>query len=235
LLLYVSRTYGTNRYCQNENYPSNSAFAGVWRCPATFSITGSRYDNYFKREQVEPMSWNTSFIAINKDFAADLERLQHELGLPLGEPVDDISWEDATSPDVPGKALGVVSGWTIICDAMMFLDLEKGEFPAEGKIWPENIEQGLKRVSKDGLVLGFILSGVSGTYAMTVHRDGAEVRCRLSQEGQEVIDTGIASAEEREIFKETGDEEERVFLLLERHGLSYADLSEANFKLYGMI
>lgn len=186
-----------------------------------------------KGEQIKDMSWNTSFIAINKNFAGDLEHLQNEFGFSLVEVIDDLDWEEATSTDAPGKTIGFVNGWTILCDPMLFLDLENGELPAEGRMWPEAIEQGLKSVSRDGVALGFILSGVSGTYGMTVHRDGAEVRCRLSQEGQEVIDSGIPSVEESEIFKATQDEEERVFRLLERHGFAFSELAEARFHLLG--
>jgi hypothetical protein len=178
------------------------------------------------------MSWNTSFIAINKDFSADMESLQADLCLQLSESVNEVSWEDATSPETLGKSIGIINGWTIICDSMLFMDMEGGEPPLEGRIWTPTIEDGLKSLSKDGLVLGFILSGVSGTYGMTIHQNGESVRCRLLQEGQEIINSGVPSKEENTVFSETKDEEMRPFRLLERHGVTASDLVSTKFRLY---
>jgi hypothetical protein len=178
------------------------------------------------------MSWNTSFIAINKDFSADWESLRAELGLPVGEAIDEITWEEATASDTQGKSIGIVHGWTIVADSMMFLDMESGELPPEGRLWTSTIEDGLKNLSKDGKALGFILSGISGTYGMTIHLNGKSVRCRLLQEGQEIINTGEPSPEEHAVFNETTDEEIRVFRLLERLGLTTAEFADAKFRQF---
>lgn len=178
------------------------------------------------------MSWNSTFIAINRDFSGQLDKLQTDLGISLGEPLQTISWEEATSSSVAGKSLGIGSGWTIICDPLMFLDPSGMEPYEMGRVWPSKIEKGLGICSSGSKALGFILSGVSGTYGMTIHEDGRLLRCRLMQEGESLIDFGEPLPEETEVFTKESDEELRVFLLLEKFGLSFGKLADIQFTLY---
>lgn len=64
------------------------------------------------------MSWNSSFIALKSDFSNQIDKLQSHLGIVLSEPVQTISWEEATSSAIEGKSVGISEGWTIICDPL---------------------------------------------------------------------------------------------------------------------
>lgn len=181
------------------------------------------------------MSWNTAFIAINRDFSNQLDKLQADLGIVLGEPLQAVSWEEATSSAIAGKSIGIGSGWTIICDSSMFLDSGEIEYPAPNKMWLPTFEKGLELCSIGSNALGFIMSGVSGTYGMTVHSNGEMIRCRLVQEDESIIDFGEPLPEEIEIFALESDEEARVFHLMEKFGLSFDNLESIRFTLYGSV
>ena len=178
------------------------------------------------------MSWNSTFIAIKRDLSRQLDQLQTDLGITLGEPIASISWEEATASSVTGKSVGIGDGWTIICDPFMFLDSAKVESPAPDNIWLPTIETGLEICSVGSIALGFIVAGVSDTYGMTIHHNGKLLRCRLVQEGKIIVDAGKPLAEEAEAFDEEADEELRVFLLLEKFGLSSDKLEHMQFTLY---
>jgi hypothetical protein len=79
------------------------------------------------------MSWNTTFIAINRDFSDQLNKLQTDLGIVLGEPLQTISWEEATSSSAAGKSVGSGSGWTIICARLCFLTRAGQSCPSRAK------------------------------------------------------------------------------------------------------
>ncbi len=178
------------------------------------------------------MSWNSTFVVINRDYSARIDQLEMDFGINLGEPLQTISWEEATSTSAAGKSVGFTDGWTIICAPFMFFDETDFEAPESGKMWAPKIENGLEVCSKDSRAIGFVMSGVSGTYGMTFHKDGARLRCRLIQEGETLIDFGEPLAEEIEAFNQESDEEFRVFLLLEKFGLSFEELDSTNFTLY---
>ena len=178
------------------------------------------------------MSWNSTFVAINRDFSNHLDLLQTNLGVILGEPLKNISWEEATSTAINGKSIGFINGWTIICDPQMFLDVGEPESYDPNNMWLPRFEQGLTTCSIGNKALGFILSGISGTYGITIHRDGKLLRCRLVQEGEIIIDVGEALPEEVETFAEESDEELRVFLLMEKFGLNPKDFDLTQFTLY---
>ena len=179
------------------------------------------------------MSWNASFIAINKDLSGQLDKLQTVFGVTPGEPLDTISWLDATSQFVSGLSIGMGSGWTIICDPFMFWREVEFESPGSDEIWLPSIEEALKNHSMGGKALGFIMGGVSDIYAMTIHIDGKCVRRRLVQEGETLIDFGAPRLEEVEAFDQETDEEARVFLLMEKYGLPFPMLEGIKFNLYG--
>ena len=159
------------------------------------------------------MSWNSTFVAFNRDYSNELDKLQAALGLTLGEPSQTISWEEATSSLIGGKSVGTGNGWTVICDPEMFLDVGDLEDYDESKMWTPRFDEGLRVCSTGSKVLGFIMSGVSDTYGMTIHRDGKLMRCRLVQEGETLIDLGEPLPEEIETFAAESDNEERVFYL----------------------
>lgn len=117
----------------------------------------------------------------------------------------------------------------ILC---MFLDSIESESHAPNRMWLPTIEKGLELCSVGSKAFGFIMSGVSGTYGMTIYDDGKIIRCRLIQEGETVIDFGSPSAEEMETFLDGSDEEERVFTLLEKFGLPFGKLESIKFNLY---
>jgi hypothetical protein len=67
---------------------------------------------------------------------------------------------------------------------------------------------------------------------MTIYQNGESVRCRLLQEGQEVINSGVPSKEEKTVFNGIQDEEMRPFRLLERHGVTASEFVSTKFRLY---
>ena len=178
------------------------------------------------------MSWNSTFIIIKRDYSTQTDKLLLDLGMDLGEPLREISWEEATSSAVGGTSVGFCNGWTILCDPSMFLNQNGFEPPEEGNLWSPQLERGLEICSTGTRALGFILSGVSDTYGLTVHEDGKLVRCRLVQEGETLFDFGEASPDEIEIFDQEPDEESRVFLLLKKNGLTSKELFDSKFTLY---
>lgn len=178
------------------------------------------------------MSWNSTFIAIKRDYSAQSDKLMIDLGIVLDEPLRQISWEEATSSAIGGTSVGFCNGWTIICDPFMFLNRNDFEPPEEGKIWSPQLERGLEICSIGSRALGFILSGVSDTYGLTVHEDGKLVRCRLVQEGATLFDFGEPSPDEVEIFNQESDEEYRVFLFLKKNRLTSDELNLSKFTLY---
>lgn len=178
------------------------------------------------------MSWNSTFIILHRDFSNQIDKLQTDLGIILDKPLQTISWEKATSSSTAGKSIGVGDGWTIVCDRSMFLDSIAFESHEPDRMWLPTIERGLEFCSTGSKAFGFIMSGVSGTYGMTIYDDGKLSRCRLIQEGETIINIGSPSKEEIEIFQKESDEERRVFLLLDKFGLSLNNLENIKFTLY---
>ena len=178
------------------------------------------------------MSWNSTFVAINRDFSDQFDKLQADLGVALSEPLQTVSWEEATSSTAAGKSVGFGDGWTIICDPQMFLDVGDVESYDPSNMWLPRFEQGLKTCSIGSKALGFIMAGVSGTYGMTIHDNGELLRCRLIQENETVIDFGEPPSEEIETFAEESDEEQRAFFIMEKFGLSFENLENIQFTLY---
>jgi hypothetical protein len=178
------------------------------------------------------MSWNTTFISINREYSGAIDQLQADLEINLGAAAEIISFEEATSAQADGKSVGIGGGWTIICDSSMFFEPDEIEPPAPNTMWFPKFEKGLETCSVESRILGFIVSGVSGTYGMTLHENGALRRCRLIQEGNTLIDSGEPLPEEIEIVTAQTDEEDRVFILLKKFGLAVEDLQKIKFTRY---
>ncbi len=178
------------------------------------------------------MSWNSTFIVLKRDFSNHIDKLQNDLGIVLGKPLQTISWEEATSSSIEGKSIGIGEGWTIICDPYMFLDSIESESHEPNRMWLPTIEKGLELCSVGSKAIGFVMSGVSGTYGMSIYDNGKIIRCRLVQEGKTVIDFGSPMLEEIETFRDESDEEERAFMLLKKFGLPFSNLENIKFNLY---
>jgi hypothetical protein len=178
------------------------------------------------------MSWNANFILVRRDYTKDVYALAQELQLSLGVAVRPVSFDEATSSFAPGKSIGYIAPWTLICDPESFMDQAEISPPIDDMILTPPVDEGLCNVSKSSLALALIMSGVADIYAMAVYRNGVRERYRVYQEGEITVDIGAPSPEEISAFSATFDEEERVFTLLDRFGLPFSALEAGSFILY---
>jgi hypothetical protein len=103
------------------------------------------------------VSWNSSLIAIKSDPDSSAASVGQELGLLLDEPVGPISWFDATSSLAPGTSVAAVDGWVVLCDPHAFFSVSEPTPPDGGLMWSPSVHEGLCRLSKSGVALGFII------------------------------------------------------------------------------
>jgi len=165
------------------------------------------------------MSWHTSAIVIKGQIGRQPERLLETLGFPKARLEKNISFDEADSSSLLGKAVTVIGDWTVIFDPKAFGLFDANSAPGDG-FWPLSFERRLDALSKHvEVVFGFLLEGTSDTHAFSYHADGIRRRCFLFQQGNPIIDIGVPIEAEKAAFEESDDMEQRIFLIAEKLGV----------------
>jgi hypothetical protein len=162
------------------------------------------------------MSYNTSAVLIKSKVGEQPERLFEALGFPNAKFVRSVSFDEATSNHLPGRALAVSKNWTAIFDPEafgLFVDA-----PIADGFLPASLEQRLAALSRQAEVFSFMLAGTSSTAAFTHFLGGTRVRCLLMQEGAPAIEIGTPGEIETAVMAEDPDMEDAMFSIAERLG-----------------
>lgn len=162
------------------------------------------------------MSWHAGAVLIRGDHTADVVGLLNTLGITGAEPGEPISFEEASSSDNPGVAVGFGSGWTALWGCV--------------PLWAVGDDE-LADVARSADVFWMLLEGASDTAGFSWWADGKRVRDWLCQAGEVVKDEGRRLPEERKAFAD-GDHEQAVLNLMERLTLPYAKLEAIEYRLY---
>lgn len=180
------------------------------------------------------MSWHTSALVIEGSHLARGPDILADLGLPGRTDVGPISGADVGSSDLEGRAIGVVGGWTLIWDPMMFVpdDLEDLTGMFEDGIWSEPVDLALAHISEKSRVYSFVAEGSSDTNGFAWYVGGSRARLLLSQARELVLDEGAALPEETAAITEEPAEQSRLFLLMEKlTGVSLEASDAATYRL----
>lgn len=178
------------------------------------------------------MSWHTSGFLIQSDCHTRPEWLFSQLGLGSPKLIDKCSFEEATSFNSIGWAIGRVAGWTVVWDSLMFLDLEELQPSSSQSLWPAHVDAGLARLSVDSQVFSILLEGTSSTFGFMLHRGGTCIRCYLKQSDTIQINFGKLLSEEVSIFSIQADAETQFLSLLERVTVPINHLIESEYDVY---
>ncbi|MDX1555509.1 MAG: hypothetical protein R3212_05735 [Xanthomonadales bacterium] len=181
------------------------------------------------------MSWHTSAIVIQGDHGGRGPALLAEIGFPGKSEVGEVNGDEAGSGDLAGRAMAVVSGWTIIWDPMMFVpeDLSSLDGMMQDGIWAPAVERALARLSQNSKVYSFLAEGASDTNGFAWYVHGERKRVWLSQAGQVVLNAGAILSDESEAQKEEPYDEQRLFVLMEKlTGLAMNTVVAATYKRF---
>jgi hypothetical protein len=178
------------------------------------------------------MSWHTSAIVMEGDHTARALEVFGTFGFSHLRYAGEVDGDEAFSVHLDGKAAGVVQGWTLFWDPMMFLG-EDPEVAASPGLWPRQVEEALARWSESTRIYSFLTEGASGTHGFAWYANGRRQRVCLRQQGEIVFEGGSALPEERKAEVLEPDEEQRLFVLME--GLTGVSMDAAisqTFALY---
>ncbi|RYG62960.1 hypothetical protein EON80_22130 [bacterium] len=179
------------------------------------------------------MSWNTSAILINSRIGETPEQCFAALGAETGESEGNISFDEASSLSLGGRAIAVVEDWTIIFDPFMFRTLYMDSEGESKGIWPFELENRLQELSTGHEVVSFLIFGTSDTFGFAHFQGGEQSRCFLFQEGAALKQIGTVSAEEELAFAQNpGDEEQAILSLVEKLSVSWDQIAAAEFALF---
>lgn len=157
-------------------------------------------------------------------------RLLEVLGFPNAKFERTISFSEAGSSNLTGRALAVTEDWTAIFDPQAF-GIFVGAPTADGFL-PAILERKLAVLSREAEVFSFMLAGTSDTAAFTHFVGGARTRCLLMQEGAPVINIGTPSAVEMAVMSENPDMEDAMFSLAQRLGFDLFAEPSPQYSLY---
>jgi len=181
------------------------------------------------------MSWHTSALVIEGPQVDRGAQLLADLGLPGKRDVGAVSGDDAGASDLEGRAIAAVAGWTVVWDPMMFVpdELDDLEGMFETGLWAAGVESALLRLSHSSRIYSFVVEGSSDTYGFTWHVGGVRRRLWVSQSGAVALEDGSPLPEELAAAPEEPDEEQRMFLLMEKlTGVSIEMASTAEYRRF---
>jgi hypothetical protein len=178
------------------------------------------------------MSWHTSAISIEGDQAQRGPALFADLGFPGLTAVSEVSGEEAGSGGLPGRALGLIREWTMVFDPWMFVAPDASV--PKGHMWSAQLETALLTLSESRRIYFFITEGVSATHAFAWYAQGQRTRRCVWQDGTVVMEDGEPLPEEIQAMSEEPDEEQRLFLIMEKlTGVSMVDdVFAGRFKVF---
>jgi hypothetical protein len=165
------------------------------------------------------MSWHTNVLVTQVDLPEKSYRPFVE-GLDAGSPSfrekllfnEAIDW---MSDEGDGIAIASVDGWTSVWGEFLFLS-----------------DKELGKLSKVGDCYFAMLDSRSDTFLFEWWSKGVRVRKRAFQQGAVFMDMGKPLPQEMEAFKETKDEEERIFLLMEKLSIPFKRLTKPKFHMF---
>jgi hypothetical protein len=103
----------------------------------------------------------------------------------------------------------------------------------QGSIWSVRLETALLTLSKGGRVYSFITEGTSSTHGFAWYVQGQRKRLWLWQEGTVIMQHGEPLPEEVRAKSEEPDEEQRLFVIMEKlTGISIDDVLAQQFKVF---
>jgi hypothetical protein len=181
------------------------------------------------------VSWHTSALVIEGHHAERGAQLLADLGLPGKQDVGAISGDQAGASDLQGRAIGLVRGWTVVWDPMMFIPdgLDDLEGMFETGIWSAAVEQALLTLSQRSRVYSFVVEGSSDSHGFAWYVSGRRRRLWLSQEGSVAMEEGPRLAEEAAATAEEPDGEQRMFVLMKAlTGVSIGDADAASYRVF---
>ncbi|MDJ0838776.1 MAG: hypothetical protein QNK37_19820 [Acidobacteriota bacterium] len=173
------------------------------------------------------MSWNTSVLALNTTRHA--QELLAELGFPNTDLETEVDFQEAGSRTLSGMAVGRFDDWILIWDAHFFLG--DTQIPPAHGLWSEQLEERLRRLSRDLPVFGAVLSGAGGTYGFAYYEHGARVRAHLAVDDEVLLDEGTPLPAEQTLSEE--DEEQRICALLAALSVPWSVIEAGRYRLYG--
>lgn len=178
------------------------------------------------------MSWNTTFLVQRTKSGLGKARYFSGLGLPGATEVGPISFDEAGSSVLPGKALAVIGQWTIVIDPFMFMEVANHPSFRGSSLFPIVVESRLLPSTDRAPAYGFVTFGTSATYGFAAYENRERTRLILRQEGTTIYDEG-APILEGDSWSSTRDEEQLVLgLIPEITGLSFEQLEAADFTLF---
>lgn len=180
------------------------------------------------------MSWHTAGIAFKIQDGISDQELFGILGLTLGAAKGEVSFDEASSSMVEGRAVGSSGGWILVFDPMMFLSPTAPPDDFGNSMWTAELESRMIQASERADVFGFLLEGASGTAGFSLYSRGERRRLLMTQEDQVVFDIGDVLDEEKVAFAEEDDTEQRVLILAEKLGLDFSSARQMKtmFRLY---
>jgi hypothetical protein len=178
------------------------------------------------------MPWHTSALVIEGDHEERAAELLADLGFPALKRGPQITGDEAGESSLPGRAVGVVNGWTFVWDPLMFAPNHPSE-PFEDGIWSRQLDQTLARMSRQGRVYSFHSEGASDTHGFAWYAKGALRRSWLWRHGEVAFEKGAILPEEQAAVAEDPDEEGRLFVLMEKlTGVSLDDVFSHRFTVF---
>lgn len=162
------------------------------------------------------MSWHTNGILIKANYSTKHPTLFKQLGLPNGDPVGMISFDDAVSVQNEGLAVADSEGWTVLWGGLVLYLIEDSNIA--------NMATGTE-------IFQITLEGGSGTAGFTLWSQGRKSRNWLRQSGQQLIEEGDPLACEQEALSNR-DEEQAVLQILQSMTLPLEKLSAIPYQMY---
>lgn len=163
------------------------------------------------------------------DCGTDAEACFENLRIPGTATSSYVSFDEASSPNLDGRAYASVDSWNVIIDPTMFFDLVEDPSEKPQSVWPNNLESRFELNRYD--VIGILLDGASGTYGFTRHERGVRVRCWLIQGETLILDEGTPARMESEIFQAVGDPEQALLRILFQSSVDLERVRNTRFQI----
>jgi hypothetical protein len=158
-----------------------------------------------------------------------------DLGFPGLREVAQVNGDEAGSINLEGRAIGVVSGWTLVWDPVMFIpdDPVQAKEVFSESLWVPAVDRALARMSASSRIYSFVTEGTSGTHGFAWYVQGTRRRLRLCGEGVTLLEDGAPLPEELTATSDEPDEEQQLFVLMKLlTGVSVAEAYPVMFRVF---
>lgn len=178
------------------------------------------------------MSWNTTFLIQRTKSGLGKAHYFSGLGLPGATEVGTISFDEAGSGALPGKALAVIDQWTIVIDPFMFMEVANHPSFMGSSLFPIVVESRLLSSTDRAPAYGFVTFGTSATYGFAAYEGRERTRLILRQEGTTIYDEGTPTLPGDSWSSDTDEEQLVLGLIPEITGLTFERLEQTEFTLF---